>query len=185
LNLCLQLLHGVPAAGWQEMMVVVESSMAGGRKEVALAAVALLSAVLQAHGPSTDIVSPDMWKRAVRALDVGVEAATSPSCMVPLTVGARARVAASPHKTIGSGPGTHLWQHCGALLCSSCDPFQCNLTLQVRTELLALIGQLYVSLRSRFDAEDTVQVFIWTEKFSRNPWSGALHGRANVLKVFS
>ena len=39
-----------PTAGWEEMMVVVESSMAGGRKEVALAAIALLSAVLQAHG---------------------------------------------------------------------------------------------------------------------------------------
>lgn len=40
----------LPAAGWEEMLVVVESSMAGGRKEVALAAIALLSAVLQAHG---------------------------------------------------------------------------------------------------------------------------------------
>ncbi len=67
-------------------MVVVESSMAGGRKEVALAAITLLSAVLQAHGAITDIVSPAMWKRAMRALGVGVEAATSPSCMVPLSV---------------------------------------------------------------------------------------------------
>lgn len=67
-------------------MVVVESSMAGGRKEVALAAITLLSAVLQAHGSITDIVSPAMWSRAVRALGVGVEAATSPACMVPLLV---------------------------------------------------------------------------------------------------
>lgn len=67
-------------------MVVVESSMAGGRKEVALAAITLLSAVLQAHGAITDIVSPAMWKRAMRALGVGVEAATSSSCMVPLSV---------------------------------------------------------------------------------------------------
>ena len=67
-------------------MVVVESSMAGGRKEVALAAIALLSAVLQAHGSITAIVTPSMWGRAVRAVGVGVEAATSPACMVPLSV---------------------------------------------------------------------------------------------------
>lgn len=114
------------AAGWEEMMVVVESSMAGGRKEVALAAITLLSAVLQAHGAITDIVSPAMWKRAVRAVGVGVEAATSPSCMVPISA---------------------------------------------RMELLSLIGQLYATLRSRFDLEDTDQVFLWVEKFSRNPWS--------------
>lgn len=74
------------AAGWEEMMIVVESSMAGGRKEVALAAIALLAAVLAAHGSITDIVTPAMWKRAVRAVGVGVEAATSPACMVPLMV---------------------------------------------------------------------------------------------------
>lgn len=71
-------------------MVVVESSMAGGRKEVALAATTLLSAVLQAHGSITDIVSPAMWKRSVRAVGVGVEAATSPTCMVPLAVSVQA-----------------------------------------------------------------------------------------------
>ena len=75
-------------------MVVVESSMAGGRKEVALAAIALLSAVLQAHGSITDIVSPAMWSRVVRAVGVGVEAATSPACMVPLLVSAAAPGAA-------------------------------------------------------------------------------------------
>jgi hypothetical protein len=74
------------AAGWEEMMVVVESSMAGGRKEVALAAIVLLSAVLHAHGSITNIVTPAMWKRAVKALGVGMEAATSPACMVPLPV---------------------------------------------------------------------------------------------------
>lgn len=41
------------APGWEEMMVVVESSMAGGRKEVALAAIAVLGAVLQTHGAIT------------------------------------------------------------------------------------------------------------------------------------
>lgn len=45
---------------------------------------------------------------------------------------------------------------------------------QARTELLALVGQLYTSLRSRFDAEDTAAVFLWVEKFSRNPWSGEI-----------
>ncbi len=40
---------------------------------------------LQAHAlTSTDTISQRMWKRAMRALDVGVEAATSPRCMVPL-----------------------------------------------------------------------------------------------------
>ena len=34
---------------------------------------------------------------------------------------------------------------------------------QARTELLALIGQLYASLRSRFDSEDTATVFVWIE----------------------
>lgn len=33
---------------------------------------------------------------------------------------------------------------------------------------------MYTSLRSRFDAEDTAQVFVWVEKFSCNPWSGML-----------
>lgn len=76
-------------------MVVVESSMAGGRKEVALAAMMLLGGVLQAHaGPaaagsaaeaeSGSVLSEAMWKRAMRAVDVGVEAATTPGCQVPL-----------------------------------------------------------------------------------------------------
>ncbi len=74
-------------------MVVVESSMAGGRKEVALAAIMLLGGVLQAHAAVPDlatgegsIVTDAMWKRALRAADVGVEAATSPTCQVPLQV---------------------------------------------------------------------------------------------------
>lgn len=37
----------------------------------------------QAHG-SSGSVSVDMWRRAVHALDVGVEAATSPQTLVPL-----------------------------------------------------------------------------------------------------
>jgi hypothetical protein len=41
------------AAGWEELMLVVESSMAGGRKDTAIAAIALLSAVLQASNHSS------------------------------------------------------------------------------------------------------------------------------------
>ena len=41
-------MEGFPA-GWQELMLVVESSMAGGRRDTAVAAIALLSAVLQAR----------------------------------------------------------------------------------------------------------------------------------------
>ena len=114
-------------------MLVVESSMAGGRHETAVAAVALLSNVLQvtvqctfvtclravsaskgwscppenglevcvavhdrqcaapqAHA-ATDAVSRAMWKRALQALGVGVEAGVSPQCRVPLQVGRAAR----------------------------------------------------------------------------------------------
>jgi hypothetical protein len=64
-------------------MLVVESAMAGGRKEVALAAIGCITNVLSAHG-SGPLVSHAMWRRALRALGVGVEAAASPNCMVPL-----------------------------------------------------------------------------------------------------
>jgi len=43
-------LEGFPA-GWQELMLVCESSMAGGRKDTAIAAIGCLTAVLQV-GPS-------------------------------------------------------------------------------------------------------------------------------------
>ena len=72
-------------AGWDELMVVAESSLAGGRKEVAIAAVGLLGGVLGAHGGDDSVVSPAMWRRAMRAMDVGVESATTAGCMVPLT----------------------------------------------------------------------------------------------------
>ena len=39
-------LDGFPGA-WQELMLVVESSIAGGRKDTAIAAIGLLTAVLQ------------------------------------------------------------------------------------------------------------------------------------------
>ena len=64
-------------------MLVVESSLAGGRREVALAAVGVITNVLGAHGPAGSVPRP-MWKRALRALGVGVEAAASPQCKVPL-----------------------------------------------------------------------------------------------------
>lgn len=41
---------------------------------------------------------------------------------------------------------------------------------QARTELLALIGQLYASLRSRFDSEDTATVFVWVEVRRASCW---------------
>jgi hypothetical protein len=72
-------------AGWDELMIVAESSLAGGRKEVAVAAVGLLGGVLGAHGGDDTVVTPDMWRRSMRALDVGVEAATSAGCLVPLS----------------------------------------------------------------------------------------------------
>lgn len=73
-------------AGWDELMIVAESSLAGGRKEVAMAAVGLLGGVLGAHGGDDTVVTPAMWRRSMRALDVGVEAATSAGCLVPLSV---------------------------------------------------------------------------------------------------
>ena len=63
--------------------MILESSMAGGRREVAVAAMQLLVAVTQAHGDSK-CMQRSMWKRALRATGVGVEAAASPQCMVPL-----------------------------------------------------------------------------------------------------
>ena len=42
--------HARCVQGWEELMLVVESSMAGGRKEVALAAIAVITTVMQAHG---------------------------------------------------------------------------------------------------------------------------------------
>lgn len=72
-------------AGWDELMIVAESSLAGGRKEVALAAVGLLGSVLGAHGADDTVVTSVMWRRSMRALDVGVEAATSAGCLVPLS----------------------------------------------------------------------------------------------------
>jgi hypothetical protein len=71
-------------AGWDELMMVAESGMAGGRKEVALAAIALLGAVLSAHGADPGTVSDAMWRRALRVIDVGVEASTTGNCQVPL-----------------------------------------------------------------------------------------------------
>ena len=64
-------------------MLILESSMAGGRREVAVAAMGVLVTVLQANSGSERLRKP-MWKRALRAVGVGVEAAASPQCMVPL-----------------------------------------------------------------------------------------------------
>lgn len=67
--------------GWSELMVVVESSLAGGRKEVALSAINLLSGLLGTNGTG---ITDSMWQRGLRAVDVGVVAATSGGCHVPL-----------------------------------------------------------------------------------------------------
>ena len=53
--------------GWEELMLVVESSMAGGRKEVALAAIAVITTVMQAHG-TTKAVSRRFVYRIVSFL---------------------------------------------------------------------------------------------------------------------
>ena len=78
-----------------------------------------------------------MWKRALRALDVGVEAAASPQCAVPL---------------------------------------------QARLELVTAIGSLHSALRPVFDDEDLPIMFLWLEKFVRNPWTvDASNARIPVL----
>lgn len=64
-------------------MMVVESAMAGARKEVALAAIGVVTTVMGAHGAGPAMTRA-MWKRALRAVGVGVEAAVSPNCCVPL-----------------------------------------------------------------------------------------------------
>lgn len=64
-------------------MMVVESAMAGACKEVALAATGVITTVLTAHGAGPSL-RRTMWKRALRALGVGVEAAVLPDCRVPL-----------------------------------------------------------------------------------------------------
>lgn len=69
--------------GWEELMLVVESALAGGRKEVALAAIAVVTQMMQAHGDSP-AMQRFMWKRALRAVGVGVEAACSPHCLLPV-----------------------------------------------------------------------------------------------------
>jgi hypothetical protein len=82
---------GAPA-GWEELMTVSESCMAGGRKEVALAAISLVGGVLAAHGGNAAAVPDAALRRALRAVGVGVEAATSAGCAVPAA--ARVEVAA-------------------------------------------------------------------------------------------
>jgi hypothetical protein len=67
--------------GWSELMAVVESSLAGGRKEVALSAINLLGGLLSTQSAE---IGESMWQRGLRAIDVGVVAATSGGCHVPL-----------------------------------------------------------------------------------------------------
>ncbi len=59
-------MEGFPA-GWEELMLVVESSMAGGRRDTAMAAIALLSAVLQACTLSSLIFRQNQPASALQA----------------------------------------------------------------------------------------------------------------------
>ncbi|KAK9811035.1 hypothetical protein WJX73_008056 [Symbiochloris irregularis] len=81
----LPLLRGMEAfpQGWEELMMVVESAIAGARREVALAAIAVITQMALAHG-ATPAMETYMWKRALRAVGVGVEAAASSSCLLPI-----------------------------------------------------------------------------------------------------
>ena len=72
--------------GWSELMLVIESSLAGGRKEVALSAMNLLSGLLGDAPEIRHSLTEAMWQRGFRAIDVGVVAATSGGCHVPLAV---------------------------------------------------------------------------------------------------
>uniref|UniRef100_A0A1D2ACI6 Mon2 C-terminal domain-containing protein n=2 Tax=Auxenochlorella protothecoides TaxID=3075 RepID=A0A1D2ACI6_AUXPR len=103
-------------AGWEEMMVVIESCMAGARKRVALAAVGVLGSLLAAHGGRRDVLGEAAWARAVRAVEVGVEAAANPTCRVPLAVrlelvglAGAARGAARARGDAGASLAVHRW----------------------------------------------------------------------------
>ena len=76
-------LHLTTLQGWEELALVVESAIAGRSKEVALAALACITGLVAAQGPACP---PLVWRRSLRALGVGIEAATSPLCLVPLQV---------------------------------------------------------------------------------------------------
>ena len=75
--------HLTSMQGWEELALVVESAIAGRSKEVALAALACITGLVAAQGTACP---PLVWRRSLRALGVGIEAATSPLCLVPLQV---------------------------------------------------------------------------------------------------
>jgi hypothetical protein len=57
--------------GWQELMLVVESSMAGGRHETAVAAVALLTNVLQVAASAGTLSKPyPIWTKPLALIAV-------------------------------------------------------------------------------------------------------------------
>lgn len=111
--------------GWEELMLVVESAMAGARKEVALAAIGVVTTVVCTHGAAEGAMTRAMWKRALRAVGVGVEAAVSPNCLVPLMARLEL-VAAIGHLHVRTprlppAVGTH-----GMCLIALRDPFALN-----------------------------------------------------------
>ena len=61
--------------GWEELMLVVESSMAGGRHETAVAAVALLSNVLQVNRPVVAVQVVEFGYPSVWVLAAGKQGA--------------------------------------------------------------------------------------------------------------
>ena len=101
--------------GWEELMMVVESAMAGARKEVALAAIGVITTVMGAHGAGPAVGRP-MWRRALRAMGVGVEAAASPRCGVPLQ--ARLELVAAIGQVQARAPARAVAHHYALVACT-------------------------------------------------------------------
>ena len=97
---------------------MVESAIAGRSKEVALAALACLTGLLGAQGTACPGL---VWRRSLRALGVGIEAATSPLCLVPLQVllAPSQRCAALPLHVLAPVPGARAGPCSLTALCSA------------------------------------------------------------------
>ncbi|KAG2500662.1 hypothetical protein HYH03_001428 [Edaphochlamys debaryana] len=76
-------------SAWEELMQVVGSLLASGRKGVAMAATSLLSTVLTEHG-ARPVVTRAMWDRALEAIDRGVGVMAAPN--TPASMQARAEL---------------------------------------------------------------------------------------------
>jgi hypothetical protein len=120
-----------------------------------------------------------MWKRALRALGVGVEAGVSPQCRVPLQVCCQARMGfAEPVACRQKSAGLPVARTLRATCRNQPRHQQTALaTLKARLEMVSGIATLLGALPGVFDTEDMRTTFVWLEKFVRNPWS---HDDANV-----